>query len=96
MENGNSDPTLASFNGTHTYESPGVQTVTVTVEDDDGGSDTATFQITVNSPPALSITASQSVVSEAGGSLRCPADHSAKCPGASSGSGHHALIKRSL
>src|SRR5262249_54085653 len=37
--------TLASFDGSHTYTHAGIFTVTVTIHDDDGGSDQKTFQI---------------------------------------------------
>ena len=41
-------PTSGSFDGAHTYADNGVYTVTVTVYDDDDGSDTETFAVTVN------------------------------------------------
>ena len=40
--------TAGSFDGSHTYADNGVYTVTVTLSDDDGGSISATFQVTVN------------------------------------------------
>ena len=39
-----------SFDGSHTYAATGVYTVTVTVIDDDGGTATGTFQVTVTWP----------------------------------------------
>ena len=59
--------TLASFNGAHTYETPGVFTVTVTATDDDGGSDVETIEVIVNAPPVLSLTVSQGSVAESDG-----------------------------
>ncbi len=47
-------PTGGSFDASHTYADEGVYTVTVTVFDDDGGTDTKTFTVTVsNVPPTL-------------------------------------------
>jgi uncharacterized delta-60 repeat protein len=45
-----------AINGTHTYAENGVYTVTVTITDSSGGSDTQTFNITVNNlDPALTV-----------------------------------------
>jgi hypothetical protein len=59
--------TNASFNGSHVYDSPGVKTVRVTVTDDDGGTDTDTFRITVNPIPELSISVTNATISEDAG-----------------------------
>ena len=51
-------PTLASFDGTHTYADNGNYTVTIRAADDDGGVATQTLQVTVeNVPPVLTGTA---------------------------------------
>lgn len=42
-------PTTGTITGTHTYAAVGIYHVMVTVNDDDGGSGTAAFTITVNS-----------------------------------------------
>jgi PKD repeat protein len=42
-------PTVGSFDGSHIYTVAGSYTVTVTVSDDDGGSDTETFALTARS-----------------------------------------------
>ena len=48
-----------SFGGSHTYADNGVYTVTVTIFDDDGGSDVKTYVITVkNDAPKLAVTPS--------------------------------------
>jgi PKD repeat protein len=63
--------TAAAFGGSHTYADDGVYTVTVTVTDDDGGSDTETFQVTVaNANPTLAVVGNQGVAE--GASLALP------------------------
>ena len=47
--------TLASFDGSHTYRSTGTFTVTVAIQDDDGGTARQTFQVSVAAPPELSL-----------------------------------------
>ena len=47
--------TLASFDGSHTYRSSGTFTVTVAIQDDDGGTARQTFQVSVAAPPELSL-----------------------------------------
>ncbi|MCO6046167.1 PKD domain-containing protein [Aeoliella sp. ICT_H6.2] len=55
-------PTLASFDGQHTYADNGTYTVTVTVVDDDLGETTATFEVSVgNVAPALTVVENQSI-----------------------------------
>ncbi len=47
-------PTAGSFDGSHVYSDDGVYTVTVTVADKDGGTDTGTFVVTVeNTSPTV-------------------------------------------
>ena len=60
--------TLASFNGSHLYESVGTYTVRVSVTDDDGGTANANFTITVTPPPVLSLSVSAGSVREDAGS----------------------------
>jgi uncharacterized delta-60 repeat protein len=50
------DVVLGSFDGSHTYAENGVYTVTVTLNDSNGGSDASTFTVTVNNvDPALAV-----------------------------------------
>ncbi|WP_145419856.1 PKD domain-containing protein [Planctomycetes bacterium K23_9] len=56
--------TLASFDGSHTYDAIGTYTVSVTATDDDNGSDTETFSITVTAKPALSLQLSKTIFTE--------------------------------
>ena len=50
--------TAGSFDGSHTYADNGVYTVTVTVFDDDGGTTSQTFTVTVdNVAPTLTVVA---------------------------------------
>lgn len=66
---GNSDgqTTAASFDGQHTFDTPGVRTVRVTVDDDDGGSVTRSFTVTVFETPSLTVTVSQQSIDENAG-----------------------------
>jgi len=55
-------PTMASFDGTHTYADNGSYTVTVVATDDDGGADTKTFTVSVlNVDPALTLSGDQTI-----------------------------------
>ncbi len=55
-------PTSGSFNGSHTYADNGIYTVTVTISDDDGGTTSATFEVTVNNvAPTLVVPPNQTV-----------------------------------
>ena len=55
--------TQGSFDGSHTYADNGAYTVTVTVFDDDGGSDTEKFTVTVNNvlPTISGVTGNETV-----------------------------------
>lgn len=54
--------TAGSFDGQHTYADNGLYTATVTVFDDDGGSDQRMFQVTVlNVSPTLTVAPNQTI-----------------------------------
>jgi PKD repeat protein len=54
--------TSGSFDGAHIYADNGTYTVTVTLSDDDGGTTSATFQVTVNNvAPTLIVPPNQTV-----------------------------------
>jgi hypothetical protein len=59
--------TQGSFDGSHKYALPGRYTVTVTVEDDDGGSNTQPVQVQVIAPPSLKISLATSAIAENAG-----------------------------
>jgi len=59
--------TEGSFDGQHTYLAAGQYTVIVTVEDDDGGSDTNTFLVDVSEPPRLYVTVNIASIAENAG-----------------------------
>ncbi|MHB0960242.1 MAG: PKD domain-containing protein [Pirellulaceae bacterium] len=55
-------PTAGSFDGSHVYADDGIYTATVTVTDDDGGTTSETFQVTVNNvAPTLGVSGDQQV-----------------------------------
>ncbi len=58
-------PTLASFNGSHTYSSTGTFNVMIAVTDDDRGTAVPkTFQVVVTTPPQLSLELNRTSISE--------------------------------
>jgi len=57
-------PTLASFDGSHRYTSTGTFTVSVAIQDDDGGSARQTFQVVVAPTPELSLALNRTSISE--------------------------------
>ena len=57
-------PTAGSFDGAHTYADNGIYTVNVTVSDDDGGSTTETFAVTVNNVTPTLVAAGDQTTSE--------------------------------
>lgn len=77
--------TLASFNGNHTYESTGTRTVRVSVQDDDGGSATGTFRITVDPQPELSLSVASAVITENDGANATMLTVSSSVPAPSGG-----------
>jgi PKD repeat protein len=56
--------TKGSFDGSHVYASDGVYTVTVTVSDDDGGTTSDAFLVTVKSAAPILITAPDQTINE--------------------------------
>ena len=62
MHGSNNVLTAGSFDGQHIYADNGVYTVTVKVTDDDGGSATKTFNVTVNNvAPTLTVVPNQTI-----------------------------------
>jgi len=54
-----------TFSGSHTYADDGMYMVTVTIHDDDDGSDMLTFKVTVNNvAPTLAVTPSPTTIKE--------------------------------
>lgn len=56
--------TMASFDGSHLYETTGSKTVTVSVADDDGGTAQQTLIVNVSAPPALTLELDKSTIAE--------------------------------
>jgi hypothetical protein len=59
--------TLASFDGSHTYASPGTYQVAVTVKDDDGAAATATLRVFVVARPRLTLALERREIAENAG-----------------------------
>jgi PKD repeat protein len=59
--------TLASFNGSHVYESPGTYNVVVTAKDDDGGTTSRTLRVVVAARPQLALALARREIAENGG-----------------------------
>jgi PKD repeat protein len=57
-------PTQGSFDGSHIYADNGVYTVTVTINDDDGGMAVQTFEVTVNNVAPTLVVPPNQVVNE--------------------------------
>ena len=59
-----------TFSGSHTYADNGAYLVTVTIHDDNGGTDTQTFSVTVNNvDPTLTLTPTPPTTINEGGSV---------------------------
>ena len=59
--------TLASFDGSHVYSTPGIYDVELTVVDDDGGTRSTAFPITIIERPRLLLTFANPIVRESAG-----------------------------
>ncbi len=57
-------PTQGSFDGSHNYADNGVYTVTVTINDDDGGMAVQTFEVTVNNVAPTLVVPPDQIVNE--------------------------------
>jgi hypothetical protein len=60
-------PTQASFDGRHVYALPGANIVTVRVTDDDGGTNSKTFVVTVLPKPGIELALDRTIVTESDG-----------------------------